>query len=140
MEVKMDQNTLFGYIHIHLVVTIWSSILVFSTRGALKYQTNIEAHPPGCLRANQSGSERQGEELEQGEDDETRCREEAHFQPHYPQVCGRVCVHYVHLGISIYLCARLLVPVSVCLCCCGNVSCTCVFGIWEVLEGVGPVY
>ncbi len=65
-------------------------ILVFFIRGALKYQTNIEAHPPGCLRANQSGTEQQGQELEQAEDEERRCREEAHFQPHYPQVC--VCV------------------------------------------------
>lgn len=58
--------------------------------GVLKYQTNIEAHPPGCLRANQSGAEQRGEELEQAEDEERRCREEAHFQPHYPQVCACV--------------------------------------------------
>lgn len=98
-----------------------SSLLVFSTRGALKYQTNIEAHPPGCLRANQSGAEQLGEELEQGEDEERRCREEAHFQPHYPQVCVGVCVSvcYVCFGISIYLKACLFVFVSVCLCCRG---------------------
>lgn len=65
---------------------------LFPPRGVLKYQTNIEAHPPGCLRANQSGTEQQGEELEQAEDEERRCGEEAHFQPHYPQVRVFVCV------------------------------------------------
>lgn len=68
-------------------------MFVSSPRGVLKFQTNIEAHPPGCLRANQSGGTQQrGEELEQAEDEERRCREEAQFQPHYPQVCVCLCV------------------------------------------------
>ncbi|XP_061537503.1 NADPH oxidase 4 isoform X2 [Phycodurus eques] len=66
-------------------------------RGALKYQTNIGAHPPGCLRANHSSSEQQREELEQRDDAEMRCREEAHFQPHCPQtwlwVAGPLCLY-----------------------------------------------
>lgn len=72
-----------------------TSFVVFFLSGALKYQTNIEAHPPGCLRANQSSPEQPVEDLEQGEDEESRCREEAHFQPHYPQVW--VCVAEAHL-------------------------------------------
>uniref|UniRef100_A0A668AGK4 NADPH oxidase 4 n=1 Tax=Myripristis murdjan TaxID=586833 RepID=A0A668AGK4_9TELE len=57
----------------------------------------MAAHPPGCLRANQSSPEQQGEELEQSEDEERRCREEAHFQPHCPQtwlwVSGPLCLY-----------------------------------------------
>uniref|UniRef100_A0A665U864 FAD-binding FR-type domain-containing protein n=1 Tax=Echeneis naucrates TaxID=173247 RepID=A0A665U864_ECHNA len=72
-------------------------IHVFTTSGALKYQTNIDAHPPGCLRANQSSTGSQGKELDRGEDEEQRCREEAHFQPHYPQtwlwVSGPLCLY-----------------------------------------------
>lgn len=60
---------------------------VLTCRGVLKYQTNVEAHPPGCLRANQSSAKQ--EELESAEDEERRCREEALFLPHYPQVCVR---------------------------------------------------
>ncbi|XP_041796864.1 NADPH oxidase 4 [Chelmon rostratus] len=94
--VRVSNYEIFWYTH-NLFIVFYIILMVHMVGGALKYQTNIEAHPPGCLRANQSGSERQGEELEQGEDDETRCREEAHFQPHYPQtwlwVSGPLCLY-----------------------------------------------
>ena len=67
----------------------WISLSFFLS-GALKYQSNVDAHPPGCLSANQSSPVLQGEELEPGSDEERRCKEEARFHPHYPQVC--VCV------------------------------------------------
>ncbi|KAM4628165.1 NADPH oxidase 4 isoform 2-T2 [Polymixia lowei] len=80
-----------------LILFLMFTASSYCVRGALKYQTNIEAHPPGCLRANQSSPERQGEELEQGEDEERTCREEARFQPHYPQtwlwVSGPLCLY-----------------------------------------------
>lgn len=57
------------------------------SRGVLKYQTNIEAHPPGCLTANQSNMDPQAKEMEKADNEERRCTEEAHFQGHYPQVC-----------------------------------------------------
>uniref|UniRef100_A0A3Q3LK25 NADPH oxidase 4 n=1 Tax=Mastacembelus armatus TaxID=205130 RepID=A0A3Q3LK25_9TELE len=87
---------IFWYTH-NLFIVFYIILMVHMAGGALKYQTNIEAHPPGCLRANQSSTEQQGEELEQSEDEERRCREEAHFQPHYPQtwmwVSGPLCLY-----------------------------------------------
>lgn len=63
-----------------------------SNRGALKYQSNVEAHPPGCMHSNLSSGSRtnhraageKGEELS-GEP-QMVCQEEARFQPHFPQV------------------------------------------------------
>lgn len=72
----------------------WKHYVVFIS-GALKYQTNIEAHPPDCFRANQSSTEQQGDELDTSEEEERRCNEDAHFQPHYPQVRVCVCVWVV---------------------------------------------
>lgn len=86
--------------------------------GALKYQTNVESHPPGCLRANQSSGKQEGPES--AEDDERRCREEAYFQPHNPQVCVCVCRY-----------SRAFVRV--------NGLLQCVRSTGEVSEGVVPV-
>ncbi|XP_067363033.1 NADPH oxidase 4 isoform X2 [Channa argus] len=86
---------IFWYTH-NLFIVFYIILMVHMIGGALKYQTNIEAHPPGCLRANQSSTEHQDNELEQGHDGE-RCREEAHFQPHIPQtwlwVSGPLCLY-----------------------------------------------
>uniref|UniRef100_A0A671VEU4 FAD-binding FR-type domain-containing protein n=1 Tax=Sparus aurata TaxID=8175 RepID=A0A671VEU4_SPAAU len=94
--VRVSNYEIFWYTH-NLFIVFYIILMVHMVGGALKYQTNIEAHPPGCLRANQSGAEQLGEELEQGEDEERRCREEAHFQPHYPQtwlwVSGPLCLY-----------------------------------------------
>ncbi|KAJ3590312.1 hypothetical protein NHX12_008265 [Muraenolepis orangiensis] len=56
--------------------------------GALKYQINVDAHPPGCLGANQSSPEPQGEELESGNDAERRCTEET-----WMWVSGPLCLY-----------------------------------------------
>ncbi|KAI3354362.1 hypothetical protein L3Q82_018888, partial [Scortum barcoo] len=94
--VRLSNYEIFWYTH-NLFIVFYIILMVHMVGGALKYQTNIEAHPPGCIRANQSGAEQQAEELEQGEDEERRCREEAHFQPHYPQtwlwVSGPLCLY-----------------------------------------------
>ncbi|XP_056298059.1 NADPH oxidase 4 [Pseudoliparis swirei] len=82
--VRLFNYEIFWYTH-NLFIVFYVILMVHMGGGALKYQTNVEAHPPGCLRANQSSPERQGAELEQGEDEARRCGEEAHFQPHYPQ-------------------------------------------------------
>lgn len=83
--VRISNYEIFWYTH-NLFIVFYIILMVHMVGGALKYQTNLEGHPPGCLRANQSSPEQRGEELEQHEDEEQRCREEAHFQPHYPQV------------------------------------------------------
>ncbi|AWO99134.1 putative NADPH oxidase 4 [Scophthalmus maximus] len=94
--VRVSNYEIFWYTH-NLFIVFYVILMVHMVGGALKYQTNIEAHPPGCLRANQSNTERHDEELDQGEDEERRCREEAHFQPHYPQtwlwVSGPLCLY-----------------------------------------------
>ncbi|KAM3875458.1 NADPH oxidase 4 [Diretmus argenteus] len=94
--IRVSNYEIFWYTH-NLFIVFYIILMVHMVGGALKYQTNIEAHPPGCLRANQSNPEQQGEELEQGEGDERRCREEACFQPHYPQtwlwVSGPLCLY-----------------------------------------------
>ncbi|KAM3616352.1 uncharacterized protein V6R79_016505 [Siganus canaliculatus] len=94
--VRVFNYEIFWYTH-NLFIVFYVILMVHMVGGALKYQTNIEAHPPGCLRANQSSTEQQSEELEQGEDEERRCREDAHFLPHYPQtwlwVSGPLCLY-----------------------------------------------
>ncbi|KAM9853800.1 NADPH oxidase 4 [Aulostomus maculatus] len=94
--VRVSNYEIFWYTH-NLFIVFYIILMVHMVGGALKYQTNIEAHPPGCLRANQSSPDQQGEELEQCEDEERRCREEAHFQPHSPQtwlwVSGPLCLY-----------------------------------------------
>ncbi|KAK2847109.1 hypothetical protein Q5P01_010108 [Channa striata] len=93
--IRVSNYEIFWYTH-NLFIVFYIILMVHMVGGALKYQINIEAHPPGCLRANQSSTERQGDELQQGNDEE-RCREEAHFQPHYPQtwlwVSGPLCLY-----------------------------------------------
>ncbi|XP_058490256.1 NADPH oxidase 4 [Solea solea] len=94
--VRVSNYEIFWYTH-NLFIVFYIILMVHIVGGALKYQTNIEAHPPGCLRANQSNTEQQDEELHQCEDEERRCREEAHFHPHYPQtwlwVSGPLCLY-----------------------------------------------
>ncbi|KAF3847845.1 hypothetical protein F7725_020873 [Dissostichus mawsoni] len=94
--VRLSNYEIFWYTH-NLFIVFYVILMVHMVGGALKYQTNLEGHPPGCLRANQSSTEQQGEELEAGEDEERRCGEEAHFQPHYPQtwlwVSGPLCLY-----------------------------------------------
>ncbi|XP_061638402.1 NADPH oxidase 4 isoform X2 [Phyllopteryx taeniolatus] len=94
--VRIYNYEIFWYTH-NLFIIFYIILMVHMVGGALKYQTNIGAHPPGCLRANHSSSEQQREELEQRDDAEMRCREEAHFQPHCPQtwlwVSGPLCLY-----------------------------------------------
>ncbi|XP_029028143.1 NADPH oxidase 4 isoform X2 [Betta splendens] len=89
--VRVSHYEIFWYTH-NLFIVFYVILMVHMVGGALKYQTNIEAHPPGCLEPNRTSTERQSEELQQG-----RCREEAHFQPHCPQtwlwVSGPLCLY-----------------------------------------------
>ncbi|XP_077396495.1 NADPH oxidase 4-like isoform X4 [Festucalex cinctus] len=82
--VRIYNYEIFWYTH-NLFIIFYIILMVHMVGGALKYQTNIEAHPPGCIRANHSQAEQQGEELEKHEEEKMRCKAEAHFQPHCPQ-------------------------------------------------------
>ncbi|XP_051933739.1 NADPH oxidase 4 isoform X2 [Hippocampus zosterae] len=94
--VRIYNYEIFWYTH-NLFIIFYIILMVHMVGGALKYQTNIEAHPPGCLRANHSRAEEQGEELEKREQEEMPCKAEAHFQPHFPQtwlwVSGPLCLY-----------------------------------------------
>ncbi|XP_069004002.1 NADPH oxidase 4 [Embiotoca jacksoni] len=94
--VRVSNYEIFWYTH-NLFIVFYIILMVHMVGGALKYQTNLAAHPPGCLGANQTSTEQQGEDLDQGKDEESRCRENAHFQPHYPQtwlwVSGPLCLY-----------------------------------------------
>ncbi|XP_077421393.1 NADPH oxidase 4 isoform X1 [Vanacampus margaritifer] len=94
--VRIYSYEIFWYTH-NLFIIFYIILMVHMVGGALKYQTNIEAHPPGCIRANHSHAQQQGEELEKREEVEMRCKAEAHFQPHCPQtwlwVSGPLCLY-----------------------------------------------
>uniref|UniRef100_A0A3P8WXN3 NADPH oxidase 4 n=1 Tax=Cynoglossus semilaevis TaxID=244447 RepID=A0A3P8WXN3_CYNSE len=89
--VRVSNYEIFWYTH-NLFIVFYIILMVHMIGGALKYQTNIEAHPPGCFRTNQSNMEDQSDEPHQ-----RSCREEAHFQPHCPQtwlwVSGPLCLY-----------------------------------------------
>ncbi|KAF7219087.1 transcript variant X2 [Nothobranchius furzeri] len=96
--IRVSNYEIFWYTH-NLFIVFYTILMVHMVGGALKYQTNLKAHPPGCLRTNQSNSKLQDEDLVQAEDDDIRCREDAHFEPHYPQtwlwVSGPLCLYCV---------------------------------------------
>ncbi|XP_061683977.1 NADPH oxidase 4 isoform X2 [Syngnathoides biaculeatus] len=78
--VRIHNYEIFWYTH-NLFIIFYVILMVHMVGGALKYQSNVEAHPPGCSRANRSVPE----EPERRDDAEMRCGEEARFQAHCPQ-------------------------------------------------------
>eukprot|EP00063_Salmo_salar_P044109 XP_014018944.1 PREDICTED: NADPH oxidase 4 isoform X5 [Salmo salar] len=90
--IRVSNYEIFWYTH-NLFIVFYIILIVHVVGGALKYQTNFEAHPPGCLRANQTNPEESG----QAEGDGWSCREEARFQPNSPEtwlwVSGPLCLY-----------------------------------------------
>ncbi|XP_043976232.1 NADPH oxidase 4 isoform X2 [Gambusia affinis] len=111
--VRTSNYEIFWYTH-NLFIIFYIILMMHMVGGVLKYQTNIEAHPPGCLRPNQSSTEQHVDDLEQLEDDDSRCKEDAHFEPHYPQtwlwVSGPLCLYCVE---RLYRCIRSSAPVTI---------------------------
>lgn len=91
-------------------VTLVSSLFLFPCRGVLKYQTNLEEHPPGCFNPNKTLLQnltvpKAFEELFPDYTTEPFpenlpvpepfvqssfmrvCSEEPKFQSHFPEVC-----------------------------------------------------
>lgn len=81
--IRASYYEIFWYTH-NLFIVFYIILMMHIVGGALKYQTNMEAHPPGCIRSNQSSPELQREE-QPADEREPRCSEEPHFQHHYPQ-------------------------------------------------------
>ncbi|XP_052323979.1 NADPH oxidase 4 isoform X2 [Oncorhynchus keta] len=82
--IRVSNYEIFWYTH-NLFIVFYIILIVHVVGGALKYQTNFEAHPPGCLRANQTNPDKTEEESGQAEGDGWSCREEARFQPNSPE-------------------------------------------------------
>ncbi|XP_053564605.1 NADPH oxidase 4 isoform X1 [Bombina bombina] len=110
------------FLHTHnLFFIFYILLLIHATGGVLKYQSNLEKHPPGCLNPNKTikdysvlsvvdgesfsksmpattpgnFSENQGELI--GNNSEKLCTEEPEFQPHFPEtwlwVSGPLCLY-----------------------------------------------
>ncbi|XP_055735580.1 NADPH oxidase 4 isoform X2 [Salvelinus fontinalis] len=94
--IRVSNYEIFWYTH-NLFIVFYIILIVHVVGGALKYQTNFEAHPPGCLRANQTNPDKTEEEPGQAEGDVWSCREEARFQPNSPEtwlwVSGPLCLY-----------------------------------------------
>ncbi|KAM4742536.1 NADPH oxidase 4 [Anableps anableps] len=111
--VRMSYYEIFWYTH-NLFIVFYIILMVHMVGGALKYQTNIEAHPPGCLRPNQSSTEQHVDDLDLLADDDSRCREDAHFESHCPQtwlwVSGPLCLYCLE---RLYRYIRSSAPVTI---------------------------
>ncbi|XP_014842911.1 PREDICTED: NADPH oxidase 4 [Poecilia mexicana] len=112
--VRVSKYEIFWYTH-NLFIIFYIILMMHMVGGVLKYQSNIEAHPPGCLRPNQSSAEQHVDDLlEQLEDDDSSCKEDALFEPHYPQtwlwVSGPLCLYCVE---RLYRCIRSSAPVTI---------------------------
>uniref|UniRef100_A0A3P8Y2T4 FAD-binding FR-type domain-containing protein n=1 Tax=Esox lucius TaxID=8010 RepID=A0A3P8Y2T4_ESOLU len=94
--IRVSNYEIFWHTH-NLFVVFYVILMLHVLGGALKYQTNIEAHPPGCLRANQSSPDPTREESGQALGDGRSCKEEARFQPNSPEtwlwVSGPLCLY-----------------------------------------------
>uniref|UniRef100_A0AAZ3S921 NADPH oxidase 4 n=1 Tax=Oncorhynchus tshawytscha TaxID=74940 RepID=A0AAZ3S921_ONCTS len=94
--IRVSNYEIFWYTH-NLFIVFYIILIVHVVGGALKYQTNFEAHPPGCLRANQTNPDKTEEESGQAVGDGWSCREEARFQPNSPEtwlwVSGPLCLY-----------------------------------------------
>ncbi|XDV32853.1 hypothetical protein PO909_003550 [Leuciscus waleckii] len=89
-SIRVSNYEIFWYTH-NLFIVFYIILMVHVVGGALKYQSNVEAHPPGCMHSNLSSGSRtnhraageKGEELSGGP--QMVCQEEARFQTHFPQ-------------------------------------------------------
>uniref|UniRef100_A0A8C6TYX7 NADPH oxidase 4 n=1 Tax=Neogobius melanostomus TaxID=47308 RepID=A0A8C6TYX7_9GOBI len=111
--IRASYYEIFWYTH-NLFIVFYAILMMHIVGGALKYQTNMEAHPPGCLRSNQSSTGHQLQEQEPAEDGGPRCGEEPHFQHHYPQtwlwVSAPLCLYCAE---RVYRYIRSIDPVTI---------------------------
>ncbi|XP_067220669.1 NADPH oxidase 4 isoform X2 [Chanodichthys erythropterus] len=89
-SIRVSSYDIFWYTH-NLFIVFYIILMVHVAGGTLKYQSNVEAHPPGCMHKNLSSDSwtnhraagEKGVEFSGGP--QTVCQEEARFQPHFPQ-------------------------------------------------------
>ncbi|XP_062408451.1 NADPH oxidase 4 isoform X1 [Sardina pilchardus] len=86
--IRMSSYEVFWYTH-NLFILFYFILMVHALGGALKYQTNLDTHTPGCRPTNHSRADdtstNQERELGDWPQREPICREEAQFQSHFPE-------------------------------------------------------
>ncbi|RXN24249.1 NADPH oxidase 4 [Labeo rohita] len=86
--IRVSSYEIFWYTH-NLFIVFYVVLMVHAAGGALKYQSNVEAHPPGCVHNNLTSLTNHRVAGEKGAEfpnaPPTVCQEEARFQPHFPQ-------------------------------------------------------
>ncbi|KAK2831092.1 hypothetical protein Q7C36_016178 [Tachysurus vachellii] len=87
-SIRVCSYEIFWYTH-NLFIIFYIILMLHVLGGALKYQTNVEAHPPGCIMANQTRptdqTTKEEKRVESVKETPTACSEEAKFHPHFPQ-------------------------------------------------------
>ncbi|XP_073780178.1 NADPH oxidase 4 isoform X2 [Danio rerio] len=88
--IRLSNYQIFWYTH-NLFILFYIILMVHVAGGALKYQSNVETHPPGCIQNNLSSDSWTNhraaveERAELSDRSQTVCQEEACFHPHFPQ-------------------------------------------------------
>ncbi|KAI5098629.1 NADPH oxidase 4, partial [Silurus meridionalis] len=87
-SLRVCNYEIFWYTH-NLFIIFYIILMLHALGGTLKVQMNVEAHPPGCVSANQthptnpiSGDEKRAESAKGSPE---VCDDEARFQGHFPQ-------------------------------------------------------
>ncbi|XP_008151834.1 NADPH oxidase 4 [Eptesicus fuscus] len=130
--IRVSNYDIFWYTH-NLFFVFYMLLMLHVSGGLLKYQTNIDTHPPGCIDLNgtryrnthlpENLSEHVHESFPEGfskPDEVTRntsvkiCQEEPRFQANFPQtwlwISGPLCLYCAE---RLYRCIRSNKPVTI---------------------------
>ncbi|KAG5837100.1 hypothetical protein ANANG_G00235680 [Anguilla anguilla] len=124
--IRVSSYEIFWYTH-NLFIVFYIVLLVHVIGGVLKYQTNVDTHPPGCFRPNRTVPESRSspqlvqESVPPGSEQPTGrngfnsiCREEPRFQAHFPEtwlwVSGPLCLYCAE---RLYRYVRSSTPVTI---------------------------
>ncbi|XP_054999242.1 NADPH oxidase 4 isoform X1 [Sorex araneus] len=130
-SMRVSNYNIFWYTH-NLFFVFYMLLILHVSGGLLKYQTNLDTHPPGCIKLNGTHyqnihsldylSEYFHESFPQGfsrPDELTQqtfkiCKEEPRFQANFPQtwiwISGPLCLYCAE---RLYRCIRSNTPVTI---------------------------
>ncbi|XP_006895309.1 PREDICTED: NADPH oxidase 4 isoform X2 [Elephantulus edwardii] len=130
--IRVSNYDIFWYTH-NLFFVFYMLLMLHVSGGLLKYQTNLDTHPPGCISPNRTRyrnipfSEYLSEDFDEiffeefskpkehtGNTDVKICAEEPRFQAHFPQtwlwISGPLCLYCAE---RLYRCIRSNKPVTI---------------------------